>query len=172
METLEDVLIATVNGTSPLEINYTLTTSNIGKGFARGVKTVFIITGVFHSIFIVFRLSTQATFVGFELWIYTVRKLQMIAKVRELCLTCRSSPSFMQGKYICLRSKLSFKVSIVTEKAVTQSNQLLLTRTANSIINKEHWNYCTQWKVRWSRSVLRYQLCRLKWCLYQLRQGG
>ena len=31
MEALEHVLIATVNGTSPLEINYTLTTSNIGK---------------------------------------------------------------------------------------------------------------------------------------------
>ena len=33
MEALEDVLIATVNGNSSLEINYTLTTSNIGKGF-------------------------------------------------------------------------------------------------------------------------------------------
>ena len=46
MEALEDVLIATVNGASSLEINYTLTTSNIGKWFlipARGVKTVFLI---------------------------------------------------------------------------------------------------------------------------------
>ena len=31
MEAMEDVLIATVNGTSPLKINYTLTTSNIGE---------------------------------------------------------------------------------------------------------------------------------------------
>ena len=83
METLEDVLIATLDGTSPLEINYTLTTSNIGKGFARGVKTVFIITGVFHSIFIVFRLSTQATFVGFE-------QFAQYANCRRLqkCVSC------------------------------------------------------------------------------------
>ena len=53
MEALEDVLIATVDGTSSLEINYTLTTSNIGKWFlipARGVKTVFLMVGLFHSI--------------------------------------------------------------------------------------------------------------------------
>ena len=53
MEALEDVLIATVNGTSSLEINYTLATSNIGKGFlipAHGVKTVFLMAGLFHSI--------------------------------------------------------------------------------------------------------------------------
>ena len=31
MEAVEDVLIATVNGTSSLEINYTVTSSNIGK---------------------------------------------------------------------------------------------------------------------------------------------
>ena len=50
MKALEDVLIATVNGTSSLEINYTLATSNIGKGFlipARGVKRVFLMAGLF-----------------------------------------------------------------------------------------------------------------------------
>ena len=53
MEALEDVLIDTVNGTSSLEINYTLKTSNIGKAFlipAHGVKTVFFMAGLFHSI--------------------------------------------------------------------------------------------------------------------------
>ena len=38
MEALEDVLIATVDGNSSLEINYTVTFSNIGKWFARNTR--------------------------------------------------------------------------------------------------------------------------------------
>ena len=38
MEALEDVLIATVNGNSSLEINYTVTFSNIGKWLARNTR--------------------------------------------------------------------------------------------------------------------------------------
>ena len=76
MKALEGLLIAIVNEISSLEINYTLKTLNIGKWFlipARGVKTVFIIAKLFHSIllWLIFNIRAQEVIRGRVHWIET-----------------------------------------------------------------------------------------------------